>query len=104
MVSGIENTNISSLQYLKATQAFKAAGRKNNEVQEPQIQDIEDRVSISSANINTTGKVQDKFSLLKPEKMNELKNIANSIQSEISDDDIKYGLMYGRSILVNYSA
>ncbi len=34
----------------------------------------------------------------------DIKNSAKSIGEEISEEDIKYGLTYGRSVLADYSA
>lgn len=89
MVSSISN-NISQISLLNATNAFKNIQSKIQEEQAPQIQ--EDNL-----------KLDNDFQL---EGMNidEIKEFATTVgENNLSNEDIKYGLKYGRSVIVDYS-
>lgn len=108
MVSGI-NSNISSLQMLRAANAFKSLSSVNNTQPElNETSDIEDRVSIQSVDKDFLASVTGKVSpaqLIDKMQLDEIKNVANQFaDTNISDEDINYGLTYGRSVLVDYSA
>ena len=98
MVSSI-SSNISSLQLLRAQNAFNQA--KTLSKPEEQISPIveeenqENKTTVKSA--TTVERLQDKI-------VDEIRNDLTSINNEITDEDIKYGLTFGRSVLVDCSA
>ena len=97
MVSSI-NSNISSLQLLRAQNAFNQAKSINETSEEisPIIEErTEDRTTVQSG--TTVERLQDKI-------VNEIRDDLTKINSNITDEDIKYGLTFGRSILIDYSA
>ena len=83
-------TSPSSIQAFNAMNAFKP---KSVETTQPEIQDISDGLDVN-----------DSSNILKNQNLDEIKNIAQSMGEEnISDDDIKYGLTYGRSVIADFS-
>ncbi len=97
MVNAI-NSNISSLQLLRAQNAFSQQAKKpsENAVEfEPQIEVEEQKSTILSS--TPLEKLQDKI-------VDEIRDDLTSINNDITDEDIKYGLTFGRSVLVDYSA
>lgn len=90
MISSVDSSNnISAIRYFNAANAFKTQSVKP----EPVLQEQEAGVDIKEN------------SILKNIDVNEIKAFANSVgETNLSEDDIKYGLKYGRSVLVNYSA
>ena len=91
MIGGI-NSNVNAVQMLNAVNAFK-----NTAQTQPQQHNIEPEVS---SGVNTTDNA-----LLKSQNIEEIKKYAEMIgESNLSDEDIKYGLSYGRSVIVEYSA
>lgn len=99
MVSEINSNGISSLQTLRATSAFKSTNTKANKQSEEVIPQQEEDISLKSDFV-TEGKLAN----LNKKSMSEIKTVAQKIGDELSDEDIKYGLMYGRSVLIDYSA
>lgn len=108
MVSGI-SSNVNSLQLLRAANAFKSVNSaQNTSVNNFNPSDIEDQVSIQSSDkefkassINNKSAIQ----LMDKMQVDEIKNVASQFADvNVSDDDINYGLTYGRSVLVDYSA
>ena len=96
MISGI-NSNISSLQMLRAQNAF-AQAKKAPEKQEVVPQVEEEKESISSIKSSTPlERLQDKI-------IDEIRGDLTSINDEITDEDIRYGLTFGRSVLIDCSA
>ncbi len=90
MVSGI-NSGISPIQLINATNAFKAASAK---VQEPEV--LEPQVS-EGVNVN------DSKNILKDINVAEIKKYASMTGEEnLSDEDIKYGVIYGRSVMADW--
>ncbi len=108
MVSGI-NSDISQLQILRATQAFKKAVSSSQKLDElinnEKPAEIDDRVNVTSTpsdlKINVARTEGD--SVMKNQVMvNEVKKYATKYgHYEISDEDINYAFKYGRSVLVN---
>lgn len=96
MISSI-NSNISSLQLLRAQTAF-AQARKAPEVQE--IAPIQEEVKeeISSLKPGTT------LERMQNQIIDEIRDDLSSINEDITDEDIRYGLTFGRSVLVDCSA
>jgi len=106
MVSGI-SSNVNSLQLLRAANAFKTVNKVNKPAQQDEFTEINDVVEIASSDkdfslqTSSTNKLQ----MVDEQKLEEIKNIANMIQNtNLTDEDIKYGLTFGRSVLVDFSA
>ena len=90
MVNAV-GSGISPIQLINATNAFKAASAK---VQEPVMP--EPQVS-EGTNIN------DAQTLLKNIDVEDIKKYASlSGEKNISEEDIKYGLTYGRSVMADW--
>ena len=87
MVSSI-NSGISPIQLLNATNAFKAIDKKPEEMQE----EISEGVNLNDNN-----------NLLTEIDAKDVRKYASMMgENSISDDDIKYGLTYGRSIIADW--
>ena len=92
MLSAIGQT--SALQNLTALRAFKSAEPKKENNVEQNIPENRDEVNTEEANI-----------LFSKIDVNELRECATKVgEYNISDEDIKYGLMYGRSVIAAYDA
>lgn len=90
MVNGI-SSGISQVQLFNATNAFKTATIKPQSpiTQEPQVSD--------------GVKVNDSQNMLKNLDIDEIKKYASMTGEEnLSDDDITYGLVYGRSVMADW--
>ena len=90
MVGQIETSNINPVQMFNAMSAFKS-------VQSPQqaaaIPEFSDGIDVNEANI------------LKNQDLEEIKEFAKTAGEEnLSEDDIKYGITYGRSVIADYIA
>lgn len=88
------NSNVSAIQLLNAANAFKntrvSTPIEQNQKQEPQVSD--------GIDINDD-------SLLKSQNIDEIKKFAQMAgEDELSEEDIKYGISYGRSVIVEYMA
>lgn len=91
MISSIGGN--SSLQMISALNAFKSEGTVNNK---PVQTDLN-----TSSGIN----LSDNDSLLKDINMTEIRDCASKVgETNLTDDDIKYGLTYGRSVIADYVA
>lgn len=90
MVGAVEgNSNISAIRFFNATNAFKA---------QPVKQEVAQKQTEEGTNIREN-------SILRNINVDEIKKYANSVgETNLSEEDIKYGLKFGRSVLVNYSA
>lgn len=89
MVSSIGTSNINSIQMFSAMNAFKTAQVQPQET----VQEISEGIDINET------------SILKNQNLDEIKQFAKSAGEEnISDDDIKYGITYGRSVIADYIA
>jgi len=92
MISAIGGNN--SLQMVNALNAFKADSTVNKDTN-------------SFANIDTSNGINlaDNNNLLGKIDVNELRNCAQKVgEMDLTDDDIKYGLTYGRSVIADYLA
>ena len=89
MVSPI-GSNINAIQMFTAANAFKST------MSNPITQSREP-VTSDGIELNDDG-------LLRGQDLAEIKKYANMIDENISDDDIKYGLSYGRSVIAEYLA
>lgn len=91
MLSGIQ-TN--SVQQFSALNAFRT--NKN-------ISKEEEKVTSSDIEIPKGTKTSSAVSLLDRIDVNELRECAKTVgEFNISDDDIKYGLLYGRSVIAEF--
>ncbi len=91
MVSSISGN--SSLQMISALNAFKSEAAVNNK---PVQTDLN-----TSSGIN----LSDNDSLLQDIDMTEIRDCASKVgETNLTDDDIKYGLTYGRSVIADYTA
>ena len=95
MLGSVNNSsNVSAIQLLNAAQAFKnvrvSPSVEQHQINEPQISE--------GIDINDD-------SILKSQNVDEIKKYAKMAgENDITDDDIKYGLSYGRSVIVEYLA
>lgn len=93
MLGQVSNSNVSAIQMLNAANAFKntaAIQKSAPQMTEPQVSD--------GIEINDN-------SILKSQNVDEIKKYAEMAgENNLSEDDIKYGLSYGRSVIVEYNA
>lgn len=89
MVNAI-NSNVNAIQFFNATNAFKASSLKPAETFMPEEPEISDGIT----DVNNE--------MLKELDVPDVRKYASSIGEEVSDDDIKYGLTYGRSVLADW--
>ena len=82
----------SSVNRFSAVNAFKT----NKNVTKPEVQEKQEDV-IQGTKTSTAKSLLDKIDV------NEIKECAKYVgEFNISDDDIKYGLLYGRSVIAEY--
>jgi len=94
MISSIGGN--SSLQMINALQAFKGTSNVSKPEQRPSIADID-----VSSGIN----LKDNDNLLNKVDLLDVRNFAQKMgEMNLSDEDIKYGLTYGRSVIADYIA
>lgn len=87
MVNSISSPNINPVQLLNAVNAFKST----TTVQEPKIPETSDGIEINGNNI------------LENQNVDEIKKLAQKAGEEnLSNEDIQYGLTYGRSVIADY--
>lgn len=92
---GQVNSNVSAIQLLNAANAFR--NTKATTPVEPQTKEPETSNGIDLSDND----------ILKSQNVEEIRKYAQMMQSageELTDDDIKYGLSYGRSVIVEYLA
>lgn len=88
------NMNVSAIQLLNAANAFKNT-RANAPVEQTQLREPE---TSSGTEINDD-------TILKSQNVDEIKKFAELAgENDLTNDDIKYGLSYGRSVIVEYLA
>ena len=98
MLGQVNSSNVSAIQLLNAANAFK-----HNRVSSP--------IEPSMARIPETSDgtdLNDDNSILKSQNVDEIKKYAKMVQeageNDLTEEDIKYGLSYGRSVIVEYLA
>lgn len=97
MLGSVNSSNVSAIQLLNAANAFKNT-RVSNPIEQQQnsIPQISDGIDINDD------------SILKSQNIDEIKKYAKMVQgageNDLSEEDIKYGLSYGRSVIVEYLA
>lgn len=88
MVNAISTTNINPVQMLNAVSAFRASEQVQTNNKIPETSDGID--------------INDK-SILQNQNTDEIKMFAQSAGEEnLSNEDIQYGLTYGRSVIADY--
>lgn len=87
MVNAISSQNINPVQMFNALNAFKL----NDKVQNKETPETSDGIEITDS------------SVLQNQDTEEIKQFAKTAGEEnLSNDDIKYGLTYGRSVIADY--
>jgi hypothetical protein len=87
MVNSIGTSNINPVQMFNAVNAFKSSGQ----IQDKQTPEISDGININDSNI------------LENQNIDEIKEFAKTAGEEnLSNDDIQYGITYGRSVIADY--
>lgn len=88
------NQGVNLLQYLNAKNAFQNINteKKNN--------DDDDDINLNKKVENTF----DDKNMVSKINTQEVKNYATQMNETLTDDDIKYGLVYGRSVIADYIA
>lgn len=87
MVNAISTSNINPVQMLNAFNAFKAS----EQVQDTKIPETSDGIGINDS------------SILKNQNTNEIRQFAKIAGEEnLTNEDIQYGLTYGRSVIADY--
>ena len=89
MVSPI-GSNINAIQMFSAANAFKST--MSNPITQNHAPETSDGVNLNDD------------ALLQGQDLAEIKKYAKMIDENISDEDIKYGLSYGRSVIAEYLA
>ena len=89
MLSGIETNSIQQFSALNAFKSARTLPKKEEESAKPEV---------SQGTETTTAK-----SLLDRIDVNDVRECAKTVgEFNISDDDIKYGLLYGRSVIAEF--
>lgn len=87
MVNAISTPNINPVQILSAVNAFKASEK----IQDNKMSETSDGIEINDK------------SILNNQDTHEIKQFAKIVGEEnLSDEDIQYGLTYGRSVIADY--
>ena len=111
MTVGGVGSGISSIQFLRAKQAFENTNKlsKNNELLKNGFNEEDVKLSISSKDINIkkqTEEVKNDDFLEKNKKyIGEIKEFIGKYNyQDVEEEDIKKALSYGKSILADYTA
>lgn len=109
-VGGI-GSGINSIQFLRARQAFENTNKlaKNEEILKDGFGEEDVKLSISSQDIKIQKQPEeikkDEFEEKNNQKMGEIKQfIAKNNCFIVNDEDLKYALSTGRSVLADYTA
>lgn len=87
MVNAIGSANINPIKTFNALNAFKAI----DQVQDKKTPDVSDGININDK------------SILETQNLEEIKQFAKTAGEEsLSNDDIQYGLTYGRSVIADF--
>lgn len=87
MVNAISTSNINPIQMLNAVSAFKAS----EQVQDNKIPEISDGIGVNDS------------SILKNQDTDEIRQFAKIAgEDNLTNEDIQYGLTYGRSVIADY--
>lgn len=87
MVNSINSNNINPIQMFNAVSAFKSS----SPIDEQKIPETSDGTNINDS------------SILQDQDVAEIKEFAKTVgENNLSNDDIQYGLTYGRSVIADY--
>ncbi len=87
MLNAVGTSNINPVQMFNAVNAFKSSGQ----IQDNQMPEVSDGIQINDNNI------------LKNQNIDEIKQVAQNVgESNLSNEDIQYGITYGRSVIADY--
>ena len=93
MLGNINTSHVSAIQLLNAANAFKNTSARPAETLQPDVAQTSSGVDLNDD------------SILKSQDVEEIKKFAQMAgENELTEDDIKYGLSYGRSVIVEYLA
>lgn len=88
MINSIGSSNINPIQMFNAVNAFKTSEKI---LDSNDIQDVSDGIDINDT------------SILDTQNLEEIKEVAKVAgEEELSNEDIQYGLTYGRSVIADY--
>ena len=87
MVNAIGTSNINPVQMFNAVNAFKSSGQFTD----GKTTEVSDGIDVNDSNI------------LENQNLDEIKQFAKTAGEEnLSNDDIQYGITYGRSVIADY--
>ena len=94
MLGNINTSHVSAIQLLNAANAFKnISAAKPAETMQPEVAQTSSGVDLNDD------------SILQSQDVEEIKKFAQMAgENDLTNDDIKYGLSYGRSVIVEYLA
>jgi len=86
MVNSIGTSNINPVQMFNAVNAFKSSGQ----IQDNPVAELSDGIDVND-------------NILQNQNIDEIKQFAKTAGEEnLSNDDIQYGVTYGRSVIADY--
>lgn len=93
MLNGISSGASNQVHAFTAANAFRAAQQALEQGQKQQQDNTPSGVDLKDNDV-----------ILRHQNINEIKDIAKSVgETNLSDEDIKYGLTYGRSVIADFS-
>lgn len=101
MVNGI-NSDISKIQAMRALSAFQNDAKTVQKAKEAQIEQIEQPIVEETKNDEKLQQLL--LKKMSETKLNEIQDYAKNLNQDLSYEDINYGITFGRSVLVDYSA
>ncbi len=92
-INTTHTSHVSAIQLLNAANAFKNTSIKPVETMQPEVAQTSSGVDLNDD------------SILQSQDVEEIKKFAQMAgENDLTNDDIKYGLSYGRSVIVEYLA
>lgn len=93
MLNGISSGASNQVHAFTAANAFRVAQQALEQGQKQQQDNTPSGVDLKDNDV-----------ILRHQNINEIKDIAKSVgETSLSDEDIKYGLTYGRSVIADFS-
>ena len=93
MLNGISSGASNQVHAFTAANAFRVAQQALEQGQKQQQDNTPSGVDLKDNDV-----------ILRHQNINEIKDIAESVgETNLSDEDIKYGLTYGRSVIADFS-
>lgn len=93
MLNGISSGASNQVHAFTAVNAFRVAQQALEQGQKQQQDNTPSGVDLKDNDV-----------ILRHQNINEIKDIAKSVgETNLSDEDIKYGLTYGRSVIADFS-